>query len=223
MQTHSKNNIFKPKSLIDGLIRYPLPKAFTATTGSVDIKPTSYYSASKHPTWRDTMNLEFDALLCNVTWTLVPPTFDMYIVGCEWVFRLKHKADSFIDCYKAHLVTKGFPQQPGIDFDETYNPVVKPNTICLVLSLAISAGWPICQIVVQNAFLHGWLSEYVYMTQPLGFIHPQFPHHISKLHKAFYGLKQAPRAWYSHLSDRLMEIRFISSHSNPSLFIRRTS
>jgi hypothetical protein len=223
MQTRSKNNIFKPKTLSNGLIRYPLPKALTATTGSTNVEPTSYTIASKHPAWRDAMNLEFDALLRNGTWTLVPPTSDMNIVGCKWVFRLKRKADGSIDHHKARLVAKGFHQQPGVNFEETFNPVVKPTTIRLVLSLATSAGWTIRQIDVQNAFLHGWLSEDVFMTRPPGFIHPQFPNHICKLHKALYGLKQAPRAWFSRLSDRLSELGFLSSRSDPSLFIRRTS
>jgi hypothetical protein len=109
------------------------------------------------------MNTEFDALLSNDTWTLVPPTTNTNIVGCKWVFHLKCKVDGTIDRYKAGLVAKGFHQQPGIDYEETYNLVVKPTTIRLVLSLAISSGWPIRQIDVQNAFLHEWLSEDVYM------------------------------------------------------------
>jgi hypothetical protein len=143
MQTRSKNHIFKPKTLSNGLIRYPLHKALTATTGLADVEPTSYSTASRHPAWRDAMNLEFDALLRNDTWTLVPPTSDMNIVGCKWVFRLKRKADGSIDRHKARLVAKGFHQQPGVDFEETFSPVVKPTTIRLVLSLATSAGWHI--------------------------------------------------------------------------------
>jgi hypothetical protein len=85
------------------------------------------------------MNLEFDALLCNNIWTLVPSTCNMNIVGCKWVFRLKCKADGSIDRHKVRLVAKGFHQQPSVDFDETFSPVVKPTTIFLVLSLAISA------------------------------------------------------------------------------------
>jgi hypothetical protein len=71
------------------------------------------------------------------------PTSDMNIVGCKWVFRLKRKADGSIDRHKARLVAKGFHQQPGVNFEETFSPVVKPTTIRLVLSLATSAGWPI--------------------------------------------------------------------------------
>jgi hypothetical protein len=103
MQTHSKNHIFKPKTLSNGLIRYPLPKALIATTGSADVEPTSYSTTSKHLAWRNAMNLEFDALLRNDTWTLVPPTSDMNIVGCKWVFRLKHKADGSIDRHRPVL------------------------------------------------------------------------------------------------------------------------
>jgi hypothetical protein len=149
-------------------------------------------------------------------------TSTMNIVGCKWVFRLKCKVDGSIDRHKARLVTKGFHQQPRVNFDETYSPFVKPTTIRLVLSLAISSDSPICQINVQNAFFHGWLSKDVYMTQPPGFVHPQFPHQICKLHKALYGLKQAPHGWYSRLSDHLLELGFVSSHSHTSLFICRT-
>ena len=108
------------------------------------------------------MNDEFDALLQNQTWTLVPPLEASNVIGCKWVFRLKRKADGSIDRYKAQLVAKGFHQEPGLDYGETYNPVVKPTTVRLVLSLALYSGWPIHHIDIQNAFLHGTLIEVVY-------------------------------------------------------------
>jgi len=118
---------------------------------------------------------EFHAFLKNGTWTLVPPQTSMKIVGCKWVFRTKRKVDGSIDRYKACLVAKGFHQQSGIDYTETYSPVIKPITIRTVLSLVVSFRWPIKQIDVSNAFLHGSLSEKVYMAQPPGFVHPQYP------------------------------------------------
>jgi hypothetical protein len=94
---------------------------------------------------------------------LVSPSPNMNIVGCKWVFGIKRKANGTIERYKARLVAKGFHQQPGIDFAETYSPVVKPITIRTVLALAVSAGWAIHQVDVRNAFLHGLLQETIYM------------------------------------------------------------
>lgn len=126
------------------------------------------------------------------------------MIGCKWVFCLKCKADGSIDRYKAQLVAKGFHQQAGIDYGETYNLVVKPFTISLILSIAISGGWPIHQIDIQNAFLHGRIYEVVYMMQPPRFTHPQYPSHICKFKKALYVLKQALRVWFSRLSSKLI-------------------
>ena len=86
MQVCSKNNIFKPKSLPEGLIWYPLPKALIEATCSDEIEPTSYSSISQHPAWCAAMNIEFDVLVRNGTWTLVPPTTNANIIECKWVF-----------------------------------------------------------------------------------------------------------------------------------------
>jgi hypothetical protein len=109
-----------------------------------------------------------------------------------------------------------------VDYGETYSPVVKPTTVWPVLSLAYSAGWPMKQTDIQNAFLHGFLSEDVFMVQPPGFVHPSFPNHVCKLKKAIYGLKQAPRAWFSRLSDKLIQLGFVGSKADTSLFLYRT-
>jgi hypothetical protein len=124
-----------------------------------------------------------------------------------------------VSTYKARLVAKGFDQLCGIDYHDTFSPVIKPATIRLLLVLAIHFHWPIKQLDVSNAFLHGFLDEDVYMEQPQGFVDPTFPHHVCKLHKALYGLKQAPRAWYTRLSLTLLEIGFSSSQVDPSLFL----
>ena len=109
------------------------------------------------------MNLEFDALLQNQTWTLVLSHPSQNLIGCKWVFRVKRNADGSIERHKARLVAKGFHQQSGVDYDETYSPVIKPTTVRTVLSIAISSGWSLCQIDIQNAFLHGNLSEDVFI------------------------------------------------------------
>jgi len=218
MTTRSLNNIHKPTLLPDGTPKYPLPQAFTVTTSNPETEPTCYTFAVQHVVWRDAMAEEFHALLKNGTWTLVPPTSSMNIVRSKWVYRIKRKADGSVDRYKARLVAKGFHQQEGIDYWETYSPFIKPVIIRTVLSLAVSSGWPIKQVDISNAFLHGFLSETVYMAQPPGFVHPQFPNSVCLLKKALYGLKQAPREWFSRLSTRLLELGFTASKADPSLF-----
>ncbi|XP_019197094.1 PREDICTED: uncharacterized protein LOC109190958 [Ipomoea nil] len=102
------------------------PEVFQALTASVD--PTCYSQAVGHPQWRDAMDQEFNALLHNNTWKLVPPEPNMNIIGCKWVFRTKRTADGSIERYKARLVAKGFNQVAGEDFFDTFSPVVKPTT-----------------------------------------------------------------------------------------------
>jgi len=106
-----------------------------------------------------------------------------------------------------------------VDCDETFSPVVKPATIRTVLSLALGRNWPVHQLDVKNAFLHGDLHETVYMHQPPGFSHPSYPGHVCKLRKSLYGLKQALRAWYQRFGQHLLLLGFTCSKSDTSLFI----
>uniref|UniRef100_A0A2N9IRZ5 Reverse transcriptase Ty1/copia-type domain-containing protein n=1 Tax=Fagus sylvatica TaxID=28930 RepID=A0A2N9IRZ5_FAGSY len=225
MTTRSKSNITQPKQFTDGTVRYPIPRALLAEAhpDPETVEPSCFTIANKSPHWRRAMNAEFDALMKNGTWVLTPPSPNQNLIGCKWVYRIKRHADGSIERYKARLVAKGFHQQPGIDYGETFSPVIKPTTVRTVLSLALSAGWPIRQIDIQNAFLHGNLSEEVFMHQPPGYSHPSFPHHVCNLKKALYGLKQAPRAWFSRLSTRLVELGFHGSLSDTSLFIYKSS
>ena len=97
--------------------------------------------ALKYPKWRRAMTEEYDALVRNGTWELVPSDSIHNIVGCKWIFQTKRHSDGSIDRHKARLVAKGFHQRLGIDYHDTFSPVVKPTTIRLVLSLAVSRGW----------------------------------------------------------------------------------
>jgi len=135
------------------------------------------------------------------------------------VFRVKRHADGSVDWFKARLVAKGFHQRPGLDYKETLSPVVKPMTIRVVLTIAIMQGWSLRQLDVNNVFLHGHLTEKVYMQQLPGFKSLEHPYHVCCLTKAIYGLKQAPRAWYSALKMALLEFGFINAKSDSSLFV----
>jgi hypothetical protein len=176
--------------LTSGTIKYPIPRALIVSITSIDTEPSCYTSVVQHAVWQNVMTDEFTVLLKNGTWTLVPPSSTMKIVGCKWFFHIKRKADDSVDRYKARLVAKGYHQQPRIDSSETYNPI-KPITIRVVLSLVVSAGWIMKQINVINAFLHGTLHEQFYMLQPPSFTHPQFQRVVYALNKAIFDLKQA--------------------------------
>ncbi|KAJ0572915.1 putative RNA-directed DNA polymerase [Helianthus annuus] len=182
-------------------------------------EPSIFRQAQQYSVWWDAMRAEIDALHANQTWCLVQPPTGANIVGCKWVYRIKHNPDGSVSRYKALLVAKGFHQTEGIDYTETFSSVVKPTTIRLVLSLAFSRGWSIRQVDVNNAFLHGDLSETVYMTQPPGFVYSSRPHYVCRLQKALYGLKQAPRAWFSKLSTALLADGFTQCLSDVSLFV----
>ncbi|GKU94201.1 hypothetical protein SLEP1_g7727 [Rubroshorea leprosula] len=142
----------------------------------LDIKePKSIKTALKMPHWFAAMQEELDALKKNNTWELVPCPPGANIVGSKWVFKTKLNQDGSIERFKARLVAKGFLQVPGLDFDETFSPVLKPTTLRLVIALATTQSWHLRQLDVKNAFLHGMLKETVYMMQPPSFVDPQYP------------------------------------------------
>ena len=169
------------------------------------------------------MEAEFNSLTTMGTWSLVPPTQATNIIKSKWVFRIKYKPNGDIERYKARLVAKGFQQRPGLDYTETFSPVVRPATVRTILTLATTQGWSLRQLDINNAFLQGTLHDEVYMAQPQGFINPASPTFVCKLHKAIYGLKQAPRAWYNELMNFLVSLGFIRTASDSSLFIRHHS
>ena len=181
--------------------------------------PKTYRSALTNPHWRGAMEEEYRALLSNNTWDLVPRPPSTNIVTGKWIFRHKFAPDGTLDRYKARWVLRGFTQRPGIDYDETFSPVVKPATVRTVLSLALSRSWPVHQLDVKNAFLHGTLTETVYCSQPTGFVDSAHPDWVCRLNKSLYGLKQAPRAWYSRFATYLLGLGFVEAKSDTSLFI----
>ena len=121
------------------------------------------------------------ALVKNQTWILVQPTSPVKVVGNKWVFRIKHNADGSVSRYKARLVAKGFHQTQCIDYNETFSPVVKASTVKLILNLVVLNHWSLRQVDINNAFLHDYLTEEVYMQQPEGFVDQAKPTHICKL------------------------------------------
>ncbi|KAH9750824.1 retrovirus-related pol polyprotein from transposon RE1 [Citrus sinensis] len=206
MITRSKAGIFKPKIY---------------TVVLTHKEPDTVQKALNDSKWLQAMREEYDALIKNNTWTLVPRQADQHVVGNKWVYGIKYNTDGSVAKYKARLVAKGFQQVAGINYFETFGPVVKSATVRVILSLAVMNQWRIRQVDVNNAFLNGELTEEVFMSQPDGFIDAQRSDFVCKLHKSLYGLKQALRAWYDKLKGCLMSWGFTTSSSDTSLFVRK--
>lgn len=207
MQTRAKARIHKPSS------RY----ALLAPKYSVAL-PKNIREAKNHSGWNEAVTTEINIIHMLHTWTLVPATDDMNILHSRWVHTVKLNPDGTVKCLHSRLVAKGFEQEEGLDYLETFSPVVRTATIRLMLDIAVSKGWQVKQLDVSSAFLHGELKEPVYMYQPEGFEDPNRPNHVCKLTKALYGLKQAPRAWFDTFSNFLIDFGFVCSKSDPSLF-----
>ncbi|GJY51271.1 ribonuclease H-like domain-containing protein [Tanacetum coccineum] len=199
-------------------ISKPLARMNCHATTTLPI-PHSHLHALRDPNWHKAMVDEYNALISNGTWALVPRPANVNIVRSMWLFKHKFNADGSLSRYKARLVVNGRSQQQGIDFDETFSPVVKPATIRTVLSLAVTRDWPIHQLDVKNAFLHGQLSETVYMHQPPGFVDSAHPDYVCHLQRSLYGLKQAPRAWFQRFASFITRVGFQHSKTDTSLFV----
>ena len=135
-------------------------------------EPSSYKEAIQRDCWKRAMHSELDAIERNDTWTLVPRPKSRKIVSTKWIYKTKYKADGSLDKHKARLVARGFTQQPGVNFDETYAPTACMTTIRTLFSLAAHHQWPLYQMDVKSAFLNGVLDNEVYVEQPLGFTVP---------------------------------------------------
>jgi hypothetical protein len=156
------------------------------------------------------MEEEYGALLANQTWDLVLRPSDCNVVIGKWIWTVKRRVDGTLERHKARWVLRGFTQRPGVDYDETFSPVVKP---------ALSRSWLLHQLDVKNAFLHGTLTETVYCSQPAGFVDSSRPDLVCRLNKSLYGWKQAPRAWYSRFATFLVTLGFVEAKLDTLLFI----
>nr|GEY19667.1 copia protein [Tanacetum cinerariifolium] len=181
---------------------------------------TSSSSASKSPSSDTDEEIhEFKRL---DVWVLVPCPDNIFIIPLKWIFKIKLDEYGDVLKNKARLVAKGYRQEIGIDFEESFAPVARLEAIRIFIANAASQNMIIFQRDVKTAFLNGDLNEVVYVSQPDGFVDPEYPSHVYHLKKALYGLKQAPRAWYDKLSSFLISSGFSKGVVDPTLFTRKT-
>ncbi|RVW56451.1 Retrovirus-related Pol polyprotein from transposon RE1 [Vitis vinifera] len=183
----------------------------------------STHEALSHPGWRQAMVDEMAALHSNGTWDLVVLPSGKSTVGCRWVYAVKVGPDGQVDRLKARLVAKGYTQVYGSDYGDTFSPVAKIASVRLLLSMAAMCSWPLYQLDIKNAFLHGDLAEEVYMEQPPGFVAQGESGLVCRLRRSLYGLKQSPRAWFSRFSSVVQEFGMLRSTADHSVFYHHNS
>ncbi|KAJ9682081.1 hypothetical protein PVL29_018120 [Vitis rotundifolia] len=196
--------------------------AFVSAISSVSL-PKSTHEALSHPGWRQAMVDEMAALHSNGTWDLVVLPSGKSTVGCRWVYAVKVGPDGQVDRLKARLVAKGYTQVYGSDYGDTFSLVAKIASVRLLLSMAAMCSWPLYQLDIKNAFLHGDLAEEVYMEQPPGFVAQGESGLVCRLSRSLYGLKQSPRAWFGRFSSVVQEFGMLHNTADHSVFYHHNS
>ncbi|GJR01304.1 putative ribonuclease H-like domain-containing protein [Tanacetum coccineum] len=185
------------------------------------VEPRSVAQALEDPSWVDAMQAEMQQFKFQNVWILVDLPKGKYAIGTKWILKNKRDARGIVVRNKARLVAQGHRQEEGIDYDEVFAPVARIEAIRLFLAFASYMGFMVYQMDVKSAFLYGSIDEEVYVTQPKGFVDPQYPKKVYKVVKALYGLHQAPRAWYATLSTFLLKHGYRRGTIDKTLFLKK--
>ena len=189
-------------------------------------EPPTYKATTMSPQaalWKAAMEREYDSLMDNQTWILVPPPPGRNIIKCKWVYKIKYTSTDAVDKYKARLITKGYSQVHGINYEETFSPVIKHDSVRVLCAIASVLRMHMRQFDIGTAYLSSDLTTRIYMYQPEGFIDPINPSHVCLLLKSLYGLKQSGRLW-NHTFDAFLKLyNLITSDADSCVYYRLTS
>lgn len=174
-------------------------------------------SCEQKAMWKGAMDEEFNALIKNKTWILVNLPSGKQAIDNRWIYKIKMKSNGEVERYKARLVIRGFTQRYGVNYFETFSPVVKFTSIRAILAIAASKGMQIKQFDVKTAFLNSDLEEEVFMRQPKGY--EDNSGRVCKLQKSLYGLKQASRCWNRKFTGFLRKFSFVECQADPCVFV----
>ena len=190
---------------------------------SISEEPKTVHEALSGPKsneWTKAMQSEMKSLNENQVWELVELPKGRKAIGCKWIFKTKIDGDGNIERYKARLVAQGYSQKFGVDYDQTFSPVVSFESIRSIAAIAAKNGLKLHQMDVKTAFLNGELSEEIFLKQPEGFIVKGFENHVCKLKRSIYGLKQSARCWNVELDRKLKDMGFKQCKSDPCIYIK---
>ncbi|GKE22258.1 retrovirus-related pol polyprotein from transposon TNT 1-94 [Tanacetum coccineum] len=185
------------------------------------IEPKNVNEALGDERWVVAMQDELNQFIANDVWDLVPLPKEHTIIGTKWVYRNKLDENGIVSRNKARLVAQGYNQQEDIDYDETYAPVARLESIRMLLAITCANDFKLYQMDVKSAFLNGFINEEVYVAQPPGFIDFEKPNYVYKPKKALYDLKQAPKAWYDRLKAFLLKHEYSIGMVDNTLFTKK--
>lgn len=214
-QPRRTTRIPKPKNLSDYV-------TYSARTNETNDDPTTFEEAigrNDSDRWKIAMDNEIQSLAENNTWELVDKPYNKKTIKCKWVFKTKYNTKGNIIRHKARLVAKGCSQKYGIDYKETYSPVVRYSSIRYLIALAVKLGLKIDQMDAVTAFLQGELFEEIYMEQPEGYI--ENSNKVCKLKRPIYGLKQSSREWNKKLTSKLKSFGLLKSRADPCVYFTK--
>jgi hypothetical protein len=211
--------------VLEGTMRHvKRPKPFSSYMALMcdllEKDPTCFEEAIQKKEWADAMTEEYQSIIKNDVWEIVPRPNSKDVVLSKWLFKIKHVANGSIEKYKARFVARGFSKKEGIDYEETFAPVARYTSIRTIIALAAKMKWKLHWMDVKTTFLNGVIEEEVYIEQPQGFEVEDMKSHVCKLKKALYGLKQALRAWYGRIDSFLTSLGFTKSKSYSNLYFK---
>jgi hypothetical protein len=183
-------------------------------------EPTCFEEAIQKKEWANVMTEEYQYIIKNDVWEIVPRPNSEDVVSSRWLFKIKHVVDGSIEKYKARFVVCGFSQKEGIDYEETFALVARYTSIRTIIALAAKMKWKLHQMDVKTTFLNGVIEEEVYIEKPQGFEVEDKKSHVYKLKKSLYELKQAPRAWYGRIDSFLASLGFTKSKADSNLYFK---
>jgi hypothetical protein len=183
-------------------------------------EPTCFEEAIQKKEWADAMTKEYQSIIKNDVWEIVPKSKSKDVVSFKWLFKIKHAADGSIEKYKEIFVALGFFQKEGIDYEETFALVTRYTSIRTIISLETKMKWKLHQMDVKTTFLNGVIEEEVYIEKPQGFEVEYMKTHVCKLKKALYGLKKDRRAWYGRIYGFLTSLGFTKSKADSNLYFK---
>jgi hypothetical protein len=186
----------------------------------IEKEPTCFEEAIQNKEWAYTMTEEYQSIIKNDVWEIVPRSKSKDVVSSKWLYKIKHVVDGSVEKYKARILAHGFSQKEGIEYEETFSPVARYTSIKTIIALETKMKWKLHQMDVKTTFLNGVIEEEVYIEQTQEFEVEDKYTHVYKLKKALYGLKTTPRSWYGRIDSFLMRLGFTKSKYDSNLYFK---